>query len=152
MIFLHLILGLILGKVLGNFWFFLLGSVFPDIDHVYIVVKNGLFSWNKYIDSIKNEKKYGIRYKTAFVHSLFGLVVFSLIVSLFDLYGGIAFAFAYLLHLLIDWIDIDEKYYLYPNKTKFRGFLQIWNNFEKIITVIALIILVIIYLLSNSFL
>jgi hypothetical protein len=150
MIFLHLIIGLILGKVLGNFWFFVIGSIFPDIDHIYIVIKNKLFSWKKYIDSLKNEKKYGLRYKTAFVHSLFGLTIFSLMVCLINIYGGIAFALAYFLHLIIDWIDIDEKYYLYPNKKKFSGFLPIWSSFEKIITVIALIALICVHLRAIS--
>ena len=146
MIFIHLIVGLILGKVLGNFWFFVLGSIFPDVDHIYVLFKNKLFNWNKYLDSLKNEKKYGIRYKTAFVHSLLGLVIFSFIVCLINVYGGIAFGIAYLLHLIIDWLDVDEKYYLYPYKKKFSGFLPIWSKFEKIITLIGIIILFLLFI------
>jgi len=146
MIFVHLILGLVLGKLFGNFWFFVIGSIFPDIDHFYIILKNKIFSWKKYVDSMKYEKKYKIRYKTAFVHSFLGLMVFSFLVGLFNVYGGIAFALAYFSHLLIDWTDIDEKYYLYPYKKKFSGFLPIWSRFEKIITIIALIVLIYIYI------
>jgi len=60
------------------------------------------------------------------------------------LYLGIA----YLIHLLIDWIDIDEKFYLYPFKIKFNGFLPIWSRFEKIVTIILILVLVILYLLQ----
>ena len=55
------------------------------------------------------------------------------------------FAIAYFLHLMMDWIDIDEKYYLYPLKIKFKGFLPIWSKLEKILTLISLIILIILY-------
>jgi hypothetical protein len=147
MIFVHLLLGIILGKLFGSYFFFILGSIFPDIDHIHIIIKYKLFGLKKIINSIKFEKKYNIRYKTAFVHSLLGLIIFSLIVALFNKQGAILFAIAYLLHLLIDWIDIDEKYYLYPLKIKFKGFLPIWSNIEKIITIILIILLILTYII-----
>ena len=148
MIFIHLLIGIILGKVFGNYFFFILGSIFPDIDHLYVIIKNKFFSLRKIINSMKFESKFKIRYKTKFVHSLLGLGVFSLIVYFLDNKGVLYFFIAYLLHLLIDWIDIDEKYYLYPFNVKFKGILPIWSKFEKITT---LILLVIIFLL-NTFL
>jgi len=66
MIFIHFLLGILLDILSGDYSFFILGSVFPDIDHVYVIIKNRLFSSNKIIDSIKHETKYNIRYKTPF--------------------------------------------------------------------------------------
>ncbi|HLA23680.1 MAG TPA: metal-dependent hydrolase [Candidatus Nanoarchaeia archaeon] len=145
MIFAHFLLGIILGQIYGNYFFFILGSIFPDVDHLYIILKNKIFSYKKLIDSIKNEKKYKIRYKTPLVHSVLGMIIFSLGVYFINKEGMIIFAIAYLLHLLMDWPDIDDKYYLYPSKIKFRGFLPIWSRFEKIATIFLITIIFILY-------
>jgi len=141
MIFIHLLLGIILGNIFGNYFFFLLGSIFPDIDHIYIILKNRLWNLKKIKQTIKYEKQFGLKYKTPLLHSLLGLMIFSSVIYLFNSNGTIYFSTAYFLHLLIDWIDIDEKYLLYPLKIKFRGFLPIWSRLEKILTIILMIII-----------
>jgi hypothetical protein len=146
MIFVHLILGILLGKIFGGYLFFILGSILPDFDHLYIMFKNKFFSINKIIESIKFEKKFGVKYKTPLFHSILGLILFSTIIYFFSNIGALYFAIAYFLHLLIDWLDIDEKYYIYPAKIKFKGVLPIWSKFEQILTIILLIILLFIYL------
>ncbi len=145
MIIIHILLAIILGKVFGNMLFFVLGSIILDLDHIYIIIKNRFFSLKKIMQTIKYEKKYNIKYKTPVFHSFLGLIFFSLIIFFFNQKGAIYFSIAYLLHLLIDWIDIDEKYYLYPLKVKFRGFLPIWSTTEKILTLILTIIIIILY-------
>jgi len=147
MIFIHLLVGIILGQIYGNMFFFILGSIFSDIDHIYIIIKNKFYSLNKIINSIKNESKFNVKYKTPLFHSIFGLILFSLIIFIFNKTGVIYFSIAYFIHLAIDWMDIDEKYYLYPLKIKFKGFLPIWSRFEQILTLILIIILLI-YLVS----
>lgn len=140
MIFAHLLIGIILGLVFKNYFFFILGSIFPDIDHAYIIIKNKIWSKKKIIESLEFEKKFRMKYKTPFFHSILGLIFFSTIIYLFNNSATIYFASAYFLHLLVDWIDIDEKYFLYPLKIKFKGFLPIWSRTEKIITIILIII------------
>jgi len=144
MIFIHLILGIIFGTLYGYLPFILIGSIFPDIDHLYIIIKNKVYTPKKLIDSIKHEAKYRLRYKTQLVHSLLGLIIFSAIVLAFSKTGAMFFAIAYLSHLMIDWMDIDEKYYLYPFKVKFKGFLPIWSKFEQVVTIVALTAMIII--------
>ena len=143
MIFIHFLTGIILGKFYGHYFLFILGSVFPDIDHIYIIIKNKLFNWKKITESIKYEKKFNIKYKTPLIHSLLGLIIFSLVVYLFNREGTLYFSIAYFLHLLIDWADIDEKYYLYPLKIKFRGFLPIWSKPEQTLTIILMLLIII---------
>ncbi len=140
MIFIHLLLGIILGNFFGNYFFFILGSLFPDFDHLYIIIKNKIWNSKKIIETIKYEDKFNLKYKTKLFHSILGLVLFSLIAALFNAKGAIIFAIMYLLHLLMDWADIDEKYYLYPLKIKFKGFLPIWSKYEKLLTIILLIL------------
>lgn len=149
MIFAHLLLGIILGITFKNYFFFVLGAVFADFDHILVIAKNKLWNFNKIIESIRFEKKFGMRYKTPFFHSLFGLALFSGIIFLFSHKGGIEFGIAYFTHLLLDWVDIDEKYFLYPLKIRFKGFLPIWSRAEQVIT--ATLILVIIILLLRQY-
>lgn len=146
MIFVHILIGIILGIIFGNYFFFILGSILPDLDHIYIIIKNKLWNLDKITKTLKYEDRFKIRYKTPFFHSLLGLIIFSLII--YFLFGNktIYFAAAYFLHLLIDWIDIDEKYFLYPFKIKFKGFLPIWSRFEKWLTIVLLIVAIILIL------
>ena|SRR3989344_4996604 len=146
MIFVHLLLAMILGKFYGNYLFLIVGSILPDLDHLYVIIKNKLWGISKIINTLKFEKDFGIRYKTPLLHSVFGLVLSSSIIYIFSIKGALFFAGVYLLHLLIDWTDVDEKYYLYPFKIKFQGFLPIWSRCEKILTVILAVVVVLVYL------
>jgi hypothetical protein len=139
MIFVHFLFGVIFGQSFGNYLFFILGSVFPDVDHVYVILKNRFFSFEKIMNSIKFEKKFGVRYKTQFFHSLLGLVLFSVVICFFNVVGAICFSVAYFFHLLVDLFDVDEKYYFYPLRIKFSGWLPIWSSFEKILTIVLII-------------
>lgn len=145
MIFIHLLIGVILGFFFNNSFFFILGSIFPDLDHIYIIIKNRFFSINKIIETIKLEEKFKVRYKTPFFHSLFGMVLFSLVLFLINKKASTYFFIAYFIHLLVDWFDIDEKYYLYPFKIKFNGFLPIFSRFEKILTLGLFVIIILLY-------
>jgi membrane-bound metal-dependent hydrolase YbcI (DUF457 family) len=145
MIFLHLIIGIILGKLTNNYLPFILGSIIPDIDHIYTILKHKLYN-KKFLDTLKNEEKYKIRYKTPLVHSILGLIIFTILFYLVtnNYLSAIYFSLAYLLHLLIDWPDKDIKHYLYPSKIKFSGFLPIWSKQERIITIVCIFILLIV--------
>lgn len=146
MIFIHLLLGIILGKLFGNYFAFILGSILPDIDHIYIIIKNKLWSIKKIVSSIKYEKKYNLEYKTPFMHSIFGLIIFIAFAFLFN-FGVLEFGIAYLLHLLVDWLDTDVKYFLYPFRIRFKGFLPIWSKTEKIATIMLVLICILLFLI-----
>ena len=141
MIFLHLLLGIILGKLYGYTLLFIIASVIPDIDHLYIILKNKLYRKDKLLDALKNEEKYGLRFKTPLIHSFLGLIICTLIFYLIFFQAKLAlyFASAYLLHLLLDWPEKDKKQYLYPLKIEFEGALPIWSKQEKAATIFALL-------------
>ena len=132
MTFAHPILGLILGKIYGHTGAFLIGSILPDIDHLVILLKHKQFSFREAYYSMKSEEKYGIRYKTPWTHSALALIVLGSLTTLINQPAGIAFAVGYLLHLLLDAIDTDEKQYFFPVKYKFRGFLPVFSYVELI--------------------
>jgi hypothetical protein len=144
MILAHLIVGLI--PVENNFsWFWFLGSIFPDVDHIFIIFKNKIFSLKKLTDTIANEEKYGIKYKTKYLHSVLGGIIISAVVFFVNFSGGIYFFLAYILHLTLDFPDKDEKQYFYPLKLKIKGWLPIFSKTEIIFTAILIIFLIIRY-------
>ncbi|MBI5880517.1 metal-dependent hydrolase [archaeon] len=150
MIFLHTILALFLGKFFGHYAAFIAGSLLPDIDHIYVYLKSGVlthrnFSWKRLVYVWRNDEKHGIVSKTPLFHSVMGLAIFSLFVTLVNPDEGAFFAIAYGLHLLMDWMDKDVKYFLFPLRIKFKGFLPIWSKAEQIATVMALLVLVALY-------
>ncbi len=144
MILAHIIIGTLPAE--NHFsWFWFLGSVIPDIDHIFIIFKNKLFSINKLVDSVVNEEKYGIRYKTKYGHSILGGLLLSLIVFVISFSGGIYFFSGYMLHLALDFPDKDEKQYFYPLKIKIKGWLPIFSKTEIVFTIILLLISIKIY-------
>ena len=150
MIFLHLLLGLLLGKFFGHTSLFTFASIIPDIDHIYVILKHRLFTKKKLLNALAHEERYRVRFKTPLMHSLLGLVLCSAFFFLFvkDASLLLIFLLMYLSHLLLDWPDIDKKQYLYPcSKKEFSGFLPIWSSIEKRITLIASLLLLFLYFL-----
>ena len=141
MILAHPIIGVTLGNYFDHFWYFFIGSVFPDIDHLFVIVSQKIFSFKDIIGSLRFEKKYHLSYKTKYVHSLFGALIVSIPVAMFDVKGGLSFFIGYVIHLLLDWFDTDEKYYLYPLKKKFSGFLPVFSMTEIIFTIILFLLM-----------
>ena len=142
MILAHALVGITAGTYVGDMPYIFIGSVFPDIDHLIVIVKNKTYSLNKLIDSLRTDGQHGLKYKTKYVHSIFGAVVFSAPIVLWNPLGAWHFFLSYLGHLALDWVDHDEKQYLFPLKKKFRGFLPIFSRTEIAFT-IALVVLMI---------
>lgn len=142
MILAHALVGL-MPVVDSKFnWFWLAGSVIPDIDHLFVIYQHRIFSLKRLMEMERFEDKYNLHFKTKYIHSMFGAVIFSIPTFLISRRGGMYFFLAYFVHLLLDWPDCDEKQYFYPFKIKFRGFLPILSKWEIAFTfVLALILL-----------
>ena len=138
MILAHIVVGMMPVNQSEFSWFWFIGSVITDIDHLFVLYKYRIFSWAKLIDAEKFEDKYNIHFKTKYVHSIFGAVMMTLPVLFISREGAVYFFGAYLIHLALDWLDIDEKQYFYPLKIKTRGFLPIWSKPEIALTVALL--------------
>jgi hypothetical protein len=144
MILAHAIVGIAAGSYFGDPTYIFLGSVFPDIDHLYIIVKNRTYPPSKLILSLRYDGKEGMKYKTPIIHSIFGAAICSMPIVFWDPIGAKHFFLAYLGHLVLDWVDHDQKQYLFPLKKKFKGFLPIFSRIEIAFTLILLVIMVLI--------
>lgn len=126
-------------------WFWCLGSLIPDIDHLFVLYRHKIFSFQRAMEVMKNEDKYNLRFKTKYLHSIFGAVVLSLPVWLINHQGGVYFFIAYIVHLCMDLVDRDEKQYFYPFKLKVRGWLPILSKWEILFTIVLSVILIFLY-------
>jgi len=131
----HPLIGLLPVDHGGFSWFWLFGSIFPDIDHLFILLRHRIFSFGTAVERMRFEEKYGLRFKTPYVHSIIGAVVVSVAVAIISAHGAVYFFMAYCVHLLLDFPDRDEKEYFWPLKRKIRGFLPIGSKAEMIVTV-----------------
>ncbi|PIR44266.1 hypothetical protein COV23_00825 [Candidatus Wolfebacteria bacterium CG10_big_fil_rev_8_21_14_0_10_31_9] len=136
MTFAHPLIGLILGKELGYTTAFVVGSVFPDIDHIFVLLKNKHFKPKEMFEAMKYEKKYGEIYKTPYTHSILSWIIFSSFILLIDENIGLAFCIGYAIHLLLDAINTDDKQYFYTLKKTFKGFLPVFSWVEIIVGVV----------------
>ncbi len=136
MIFAHSIVGIMPVSNSEFSWFWFIGSVIADIDHLFVLYSHKIFSLDKLVDAIKFEDKYGIHFKTKYIHSIFGAVITSIPILFISKEGALYYFVAYLIHLALDWPDRDEKQYFYPFKKKVIGFLPIFSKPEIIFTVL----------------
>ena len=136
MILAHSIVGIMPVSNSEFSWFWFIGSVIADIDHLFVLYTYKIFSLDKLIDAIKFEDKYGIRFKTKYMHSIFGAVITTIPVLLISVEGALYYFVAYLIHLVLDLPDRDEKQYFYPLKKKIRGFLPIFSKLEIVFTIL----------------
>lgn len=136
MILAHWIVGAapIDGGTFCSAWF--LGSVLPDLDHLYVFWKHRIFGISAMIETLRHEDEYEMRYKTEWMHSVLGAAFSSLLFWIFAPEAAGLFFAGYLLHLVLDWPDQDEKHYLFPLKLKFRGFLPIFSKAEIAFTIL----------------
>lgn len=140
MILAHIVVGVFPAHN-GEFssaWF--LGSIAPDIDHLFLLIKNKIFSWKKIIKYMRFSDSHNIRFKTKYLHSIFGATLMSLPFLAIGLQSAKTFFLAYLLHLVLDWPDHDEKQFLFPMRKKFKGFLPIFSKPEIAFTLTLIIL------------
>lgn len=142
MILAHALVGITAGEYTNYFWFVFLGSIFPDVDHLIVLAKNKTFSLKKIIRSMRFDGKHRMKYKTKYVHSFFGSLLFSSLVLIIDKHGALYFFFGYLGHLLLDWVDHDQKQYFFPFKRKTQGFLPIFSKPEIVFTLALFVFMI----------
>lgn len=113
----HLLAGLIIGKVSGDYSAALAGSLLIDMDHIISYHRHGiLFKPKELIKAVSSEKDpWGDQ--RFYLHTIPGLIVISLIVMVINLNVGLVVFSAYLVHLIFDALDSSEYYPLFPSKT-----------------------------------
>jgi membrane-bound metal-dependent hydrolase YbcI (DUF457 family) len=134
----HLVAGLLIGELTGYYIPALIGSLFLDLDHLIAFAQQG---------AILNLRKFW-RYSTAVIeldgertvlHSFTAWLFLSIIVVLFSPSIGIAFSLGYFFHLMLDMLDGEDFYGLWPLKINFHGPIRYLSGVELVITFAMLV-------------
>lgn len=112
----HIIGGLLIGKITGNYIPALIGATLIDLDHVVVYAKYGLLLKLKKILCIAFNKEHLDEYQRGFFHSIFALVPICFISFLINFDFALSFSLGYACHLLFDASDNADFYPFFPWK------------------------------------
>jgi len=135
----HLALGLLIGKISGNYQISLLVSLAPDIDHLISYTKHGVLFHPKKFWKTVTDVNDPWEDQRSFLHNLIVWFVLSLIAIFLNKTIGIIFASAYLGHLLLDALDNSDYYPFYPNKFRIKGPIVYASRSEFVLFVALLL-------------
>jgi membrane-bound metal-dependent hydrolase YbcI (DUF457 family) len=124
----HLAMGLILGRLTGDYPTAIISSVAIDVDHLLPYLKEGsLFKIKKIWQGAKKSDDSRRNY----LHSFYALPIISGLICLFSWHVGLVFALGYLFHFALDILDDSDFWPFYPSKKwNIRGFIGYYSGAE----------------------
>ena len=139
--FTHLIIGLILGKLTGNYYVAVFAAVFADLDHIVFYARQKiLFNPKKLLKTVTNPKD-PYHNQRNYLHSFFGWAVLSPVALAVNFQLGLVFLMGYASHLVLDLIDNSEFYPLYPLKYRVNGPIPYFSKAELVIVMVLFVVL-----------
>lgn len=140
----HVLAGLIIGKITGDFSTAIVASLVIDLDHTISYFRHDiLFKPRKLFKIISSEADpWGDQRN--FLHSAFSWVVISSILLLINFSFGLVFLIAYFFHLFFDALDGADLYPFFPSK-KFviKGVIEYYSKQEIIFDVCLIFVLIV---------
>lgn len=136
----HILLGMIVGKVTGNYALAIATSIIPDVDHLNSYVKSGVISnWDKFRKTVfDREDPYGDQ--RGYLHNV--LVWGTVSTCLYFWLNTVALPiiFGWLGHLILDALDNSEYWPFFPNKKiSIRGPIK-YASFQELMLSVLLVI------------
>ena len=133
----HLVFGLIIGKVTGNYPLAVLAAIAVDVDHIVPFAKSGaLWSPRKLWHVMKDRTdRFGTpRY---ILHNVFVATAMCIGAFIINTQFGIIVSLSYLSHLFLDAIDDTIYYPFYPNTSiNIRGPIEYFSKQEIALVVV----------------
>ncbi len=143
----HLLAGLIIGKITGNFPAAIAGSLVMDLDHTISYFRQGiLFKPRQLFKAIRDETDpWGDQRN--FLHSVFSWIIFSALLLTINFNFGLTFSIAYFFHLIFDALDSADFYPFFPfRKFVIKGFVKYFSKQEIVLDVFLISALIIIFI------
>ena len=144
----HVLAGLIIGKITGDFPTALVGSLVIDLDHVVSYFRHGiLFKPRQLYKAISDEADpWGDQRN--FLHSIFSWIAISVLLLLINFKFGLVFSIAYFFHLVFDALDSADFYPFFPffKKVVIKGFVKYYSKQEIIFDVCLVSILIVLFI------
>jgi len=137
----HLVAGLILGKITGNYPLSIGIAVGIDVDHVFSYFKNGILLKPKnFLETVFNkDDPYGDQ--RFILHNVLVFILLSMIVLIFNRTIGVVFALAYFSRIFLDALDSSDYFPFFPNKKlNLRGPIKYFSRQEFIVFLLLIIV------------
>lgn len=141
----HLAAGLIIGKLTDNYAAAFIGSTIVDLDHLLAFYRSHvLLKLRKIIAATTNQNSIVTNQRNYFHNIIFFLVV-SIIILTINFKIGLVFSLAYLSHLVLDALDDQGYFPLYPSKKiSLRGPIKYFSKQEIIFALVLFFIFLIV--------
>ncbi len=141
----HLVAGLIIGKLTGNYTVSLIGSAAVDLDHLIAYYRNGILSKPKRLIAAVINKTDSLIDQRNYFHNIFFFTAITVIVLIVNFKIGLVFSLAYLGHLILDSLDNMNYFPFYPNKKiNLRGPIKYFSQQEFFFAIVLFFIFLII--------
>jgi len=141
----HIIGGLLIGKITGNYVPALIGATLIDLDHLVVYVKHGILLKPRKLLNIILDKEDPFGYQRNFLHSIFTFVPMCLILFFINFDFAFSFFFGYVCHLLFDALDNADFYPFFPSKKiNLHGPIKYFSK-QEFVCALILFVLWIIY-------
>jgi hypothetical protein len=149
----HLAAWLIIGHLTGDYVTALACSYLVDADHLIPIIKQWfLFKPKQMWKWLLEAEDTIITDQRNYFHSIFALILFSVLFLLINIHIWIVFAIAYAGHLLIDMFDASNFYPFYPIKSvNIKWRIRYCSKQEFIFAWVLVMVRVILILTSGRF-
>ena len=142
----HVLAGLIIGKITGDFPTALAGSLVMDLDHTISYFRHGILFKPRKLFKVISDEADPWRDQRNFLHSIFSWVVISSVLLLINFKFGLVFSVAYFFHLLFDAIDSADFYPFFPfRKSVLKGFVKYYSKQEIILDICLVLTLIVLF-------
>ncbi|TAL48780.1 hypothetical protein EPN83_03225 [Patescibacteria group bacterium] len=144
----HVLAGLIIGKITGDFSTAIAGSLVMDLDHTISYFRHGiLFKPRQLFKAISDEADpWGDQRN--FLHSIFSWVVISVALLTINFNFGLVFSIAYFFHLVFDALDGADFYPFFPfKKFAIKGFVEYYSKQEIIFDILLILVFVALFVI-----
>jgi membrane-bound metal-dependent hydrolase YbcI (DUF457 family) len=122
-------LGMIIGRITGNYPVAIIASLFPDLDHLWVYYKHSVL-FNRELFKTMYYERDDLGEQRNYLHSIFTLVILSLGLWYFYPRWIIPFVLGYIGHMLLDSLDMSELMPFYPFRFRTRGFIGYLSKAE----------------------
>jgi len=143
----HLLAGLIIGNLTGNYTAAIAGSLLIDLDHIVSFYRHGiLFKPKKLLKEISDEKDPWEDQRN-YLHNIFVWLIISVILCLINFNFGIIFSLCCFVHFIFDGLNSVNFYPLYPSKKlSVKGFIKYGTRKELAFDFFLIIILALLFI------
>lgn len=128
----HIVTGLIIGKLTGNYPISIIASILPDLDHLWIYYKHDVLFNRDLFKTLLNDKD-EIGEQRNYLHSIFIFAFLSFCVWYFLNSVFIPFFIGYFIHMVLDSLDKSEMRPFYPFRFKTTGFIGYLSKAELLL-------------------